>query len=338
VNTRALLAVLMTVSAAAALPGPGDTSASGPPSVPVASQPYAARRQPSMVSATSDLDHMLDQLDRDERDTRREFSALSKQADQAQQRILIRGRLYVRMARAGLLPLAGGFDALLDHAARLERLHRALAHDLALTRQIAARRVALDKKLDELQARRIPLELQEKAVAEARIALLSAQDRELAFQRAFSSSADSGAQTAVYGGGFGPAATPASDGGFAAMKGQLPFPVTGRTEIRVAHRSGGDGPGLEMLAPLGTPVHAVFPGQVAFADDYSDYGKTVIIDHGGGYFSVSANLGEISVRVGDSVAGGASIGTVGNTGSGPMLYFEIRKGADTLDPSHWFGI
>lgn len=335
-KTRALFAILMTVSVAAALPEPGDSSAPVAPRTSSASESPANSSGASIVSATADLDRLRDQLDREQRRARRDLSELSKQDRRARQRILTRGRLYVRMARAGLLPLAGGFDALLDHAAMLERLHRALARDLALTRRIAARRIALDKKLDQLHARMIPLELQEKAVAEARIALLSTQDRRLAFQRAFSSSGDG--QTAVYGGGFGPAEPAASASGLLAMKGRLPFPVTGRTEIRVAHRRDGDGPGLEMLAPLGTPVHAIFPGTVAFADEYSDYGKTVIIDHGGGYFTVSGNLGDISVRVGDSVSGGERIGTVGDTGSGPMLYFEIRKGADTLDPSPWFGI
>jgi septal ring factor EnvC (AmiA/AmiB activator) len=122
------------------------------------------------------------------------------------------------------------------------------------------------------------------------------------------------------------------------MKGRLPFPLPGRTEIQSARRSGSDGPGLEMRAPRGTPVRAVYGARVAFADEYSAYGRTVILEHGDGYYTVSANLDEIAVRVGDDVAAGSRLGTVGDTGSGPMLYLEVRRGTETLDPAAWFGI
>jgi septal ring factor EnvC (AmiA/AmiB activator) len=93
-----------------------------------------------------------------------------------------------------------------------------------------------------------------------------------------------------------------------------------------------------MRVPLGSPVRSVFPGRVAFADEYSDYGTTVILDHGDGYFTVSANLKVIDVRVGDDVGASSRIGSVGDTGEGSLLYFEIRRGTDTLNPAEWFGI
>lgn len=93
-----------------------------------------------------------------------------------------------------------------------------------------------------------------------------------------------------------------------------------------------------MAAAEGSVVRAVYPGRVAFADSYADYGKSVILDHGSGYYSVSANLGSIGVEVGQEVAAGTRIGTVGRGRAGPALYFEIRRGAETLNPSAWFGI
>ncbi len=74
----------------------------------------------------------------------------------------------MRLVRAGLLPVGGGFEATVDHASRLERLRRALTRDVELERKVAKRRVEMGKKLDDLRARRGPLEVQQQAMAQAR--------------------------------------------------------------------------------------------------------------------------------------------------------------------------
>lgn len=286
------------------------------------------------ASAAPDLERLLGELDREERTAKKTLAELSGDSDQAHARTLARGRAYVRLVRAGLLPIGGGFEQVVDHASKIERLRRALGRDVELEEKLAARRVALGKRLGELRAQRGPLEAQQRALSQAQSVLLAAQDRQLAFERAFSSSAD---HTAIYG-----AAAPLdpSDvaGGFAGMKGRLPFPLPGRTEIKSARRPGTEGSGLEMRAPRGTPVRAIFGGRVAFADEYDAYGRTIILEHGDGYYTVSGNLDEIAVQVGDDVQSGARLGTVGDTGSGPSLYIEIRKASDVLDPAEWFGI
>ena len=124
--------------------------------------------------------------------------------------------------------------------------------------------------------------------------------------------------------------------GLAALRGRLPFPITGRSEIRSARRASSEGPGLEMRAPAGTVVRAVFAGRIAFADSYADYGNTVIIDHGARHYTVSANLATVEVKVGDEVNAGERLGSVGGTPS--ALYFEVRVGKDTVDPSEWLGL
>jgi septal ring factor EnvC (AmiA/AmiB activator) len=78
----------------------------------------------------------------------------------------------------------------------------------------------------------------------------------------------------------------------------------------------------------------VYGGRIAFADKYADFGNTVIIDHGSSYFTVSAGLAGLRVRVGEDVTAGSTLGAVGDTG----LYFEIRRSGDTVDPAPWFGI
>jgi septal ring factor EnvC (AmiA/AmiB activator) len=95
--------------------------------------------------------------------------------------------------------------------------------------------------------------------------------------------------------------------------------------------------GVEFDAPLGVAVEAVAAGQVRFAGWFRGYGKLVILDHGGEYFTISGHLADIRVEVGDEVKSRGVIGTVGDTGSlsGPRLYFEVRHGREPQDPRKW---
>jgi septal ring factor EnvC (AmiA/AmiB activator) len=326
-RVRGALAFLLLAATAAGFPTT-DRLLSAPPA------PASPPRAPPQV--LGDVERLLSELDRRETSARRELERLRQEVAQARARTLVRGRAYVRMARAGLLPIGSGFNAFVDHAAGLERLQRSLTRDLELEQRLAARRTELDKKLTALRAERGPLEAERQILAQAQATLLSAQDREQAFLRAFTPSGPS-PHSAVYGAGIGPTDPSDSSVGFAGMKGRLPFPLSGRSEILSARRAG-SGPGLEMRAPMGSPVRSVFAGRVAFADTYADYGRTVILDHGESHYTVSANLGSVEVRTGDEVPGGARIGTVGDAGKGALLYFEVRVGTETVDPAEWFGI
>lgn len=312
------LSVLLVAVSASAV-----TLDASPTAAPVAPDPMVA-----------DVERELTALSRQEASAKLELAALTQESEVLKATTLARGRAYARLARAGLLPVGGGFQAFVEHAARLERLHRSLARDLAQERQVAERRAALAKLLASLTAKRGPLEAQQRTLAQAQTALLAARDRDQAFQRAFLGGAYDD-HTAVYGAPSSSLTAPAS--GFAALKGSLPFPLSGRSEIRSARRNG-SGPGLTMRAPAGSAVRAVFPGRVAFADSYADYGSTVILDHGGGYYTVSANLETIDVKVGEDVKGAARLGALGSGSAGSMLYFEVRIGQETADPAEWFGI
>ena len=290
------------------------------------------------VAAQRDLggeaEKRLSELERQTHAGKAELERLGKETDSAHARTVTRGRVYVRLAKAGLLPVGGGFSALVEHAVQLERLRNAIGRDLKLERELSARRVALGRQLLDLETRRSTLAGEVRAMSAAQTALLSEQDRANAFARAFAGGVGS-SHTAVYGAGVGPADSAPASGGFGSLKGRLPFPITGRSEIRSAQRAGSEGPGLEMFAPRSLRVQA---GRVAFADTYAAYGRTVILDHGGGYYTVSANLGSIDVKVGDDLPSGTRLGTVGNTDGNPRLYFELRFGTNTLPPTDWFGI
>ena len=95
--------------------------------------------------------------------------------------------------------------------------------------------------------------------------------------------------------------------------------------------------GIDIRAPRGTPIKAVESGTIQFVDWYGAYGKTVIVDHKGGHYSIYSHLEDVRVKQGKKVARGAVIGTVGDTGSldGPKLHFEIRKGGKAVDPVTW---
>ncbi|MFQ5743588.1 MAG: murein hydrolase activator EnvC family protein [Acidobacteriota bacterium] len=95
--------------------------------------------------------------------------------------------------------------------------------------------------------------------------------------------------------------------------------------------------GIEIGAEAGSPVASVYKGRVAFADWFKGYGLVVILSHGNEFFTLYGHLATVEVRVGERVEMGRQLGTVGDTGSltGASLYFEIRQGADALNPSTW---
>lgn len=95
--------------------------------------------------------------------------------------------------------------------------------------------------------------------------------------------------------------------------------------------------GIEIAAPADSEIKAVFPGTVIYANWLKGYGKTVLIEHSGGYYTVYAHCADILVREGDKAEEGQVLGTVGDSGSlnGVSLYFEIRRGGDAEDPVLW---
>ena len=89
---------------------------------------------------------------------------------------------------------------------------------------------------------------------------------------------------------------------------------------------------------VGTPVRAVSAGTVSLAGPLGLYLTSVLIDHGGGYYTFYGYLADAVVTTGDRVTRGQVIGHVGGESSdqGPHLHFEIRgQGGIALDPLNW---
>lgn len=92
--------------------------------------------------------------------------------------------------------------------------------------------------------------------------------------------------------------------------------------------------GVDFRGATGTKVKAMARGEVALADDLYYTGKTVILDHGGGLFSLYAHLDTLSVTAGEMVEPAKKIGTIGSTGrsTGPHLHVGTRLGKARIDP------
>ena len=95
---------------------------------------------------------------------------------------------------------------------------------------------------------------------------------------------------------------------------------------------------VDIRLPEGTPVRSIADGTVAFAGEQFFGGRSVVVDHGGGVFSVYYHLKGYVVTGGQRVARGETIGAVGSTGraTGPHLHFGVRLPGGRIDPSLLF--
>ncbi len=129
--------------------------------------------------------------------------------------------------------------------------------------------------------------------------------------------------------------------------GSLDWPVEGDLIYRFGREQRPNGTvlrwnGIGIRAPTGTPVQAVRAGSVVLAGPFEGYGPTVVLSHGGGFYTLYLYLEEIGVVQGSQVEAGQVVGTVGGsqTPEGPHIEFQIRApvagGApQAMDPLQW---
>lgn len=136
---------------------------------------------------------------------------------------------------------------------------------------------------------------------------------------------------------------PVPDRGFASQKGRMSLPVRGQIiESYGKHKhpefnSFTFSKGLSISASSGTDIKAIYEGTVIFSDYFKGFGNMMVVDHGGGYFSLYAHASRLTKKVGAEVAKHETIGAVGDVDSikGSMLYFEIRHQGKPVDPAGW---
>jgi septal ring factor EnvC (AmiA/AmiB activator) len=131
-------------------------------------------------------------------------------------------------------------------------------------------------------------------------------------------------------------ARPQGSSDFETGRGTLPWPLRGKviagfgSQVHPRYKTRTNNLGIDIKAEPAARVQAVAPGRVAYADQFMGYGNLVIVDHGGGFYTLYSNLSEMSAQVGADVAAGAKIGTAGD-----YLHFEIRKDGKPVNPIEW---
>ena len=143
-------------------------------------------------------------------------------------------------------------------------------------------------------------------------------------------------------------ATTGNTGGksFASMRGSLPRPVAGA--FRVTSPFGVhslpdmpevkfDNPGIDAEVAKGAAAQAVYAGRVSGVYRVSGFSTVVIVNHGD-YYTVYGNLSSASVKVGDNVKAGQTVGTVADGEDSPgrgQIHFEVWKNREKQDPMAW---
>lgn len=129
-----------------------------------------------------------------------------------------------------------------------------------------------------------------------------------------------------------PTTTPAA----AKPNAPLRWPVAApRLTSAFGTRWGKNHEGIDMAAPIGTPVFAAAAGDVIYAGDHvRGYGNMVVVKHSDNLVTVYAHNSLLLVHTGDRVTVGQEIARVGDTGrsTAPHLHFEVRRGEVPQDP------
>lgn len=128
--------------------------------------------------------------------------------------------------------------------------------------------------------------------------------------------------------------------------GRLPSAITSRTILRwplqgaIQSRFGPRGrrrhDGIDIDGQQGDPIHAAADGEVVVARSWGAYGKTIVLDHGGGLRTLYAHASRLLVDTGERVRAGQTIAKVGRTGNatGTHLHFELQQDGKTINPMH----
>ncbi len=95
--------------------------------------------------------------------------------------------------------------------------------------------------------------------------------------------------------------------------------------------------GIDISGKIGTPIYAPAKGKVSFTGVDAGYGKTVLIEHGGGISTRYAHLHRFNVKEGQDVGRGEVIAYLGNTGrsTGPHLHYEVRINGVCVNPMRY---
>jgi septal ring factor EnvC (AmiA/AmiB activator) len=123
---------------------------------------------------------------------------------------------------------------------------------------------------------------------------------------------------------------------FITNQGRLPWPLRGKiiarfgSQVHPKYKTKTSNRGIDIETDLGQSALAIWDGTVVYADRFMGYGKMVILDHHGGFYTLYGNLEAISVAIDERVMTARAVGRTKD-----YLHFEIRKQGQPVDPLDW---
>lgn len=129
----------------------------------------------------------------------------------------------------------------------------------------------------------------------------------------------------------------AQGGSIDTATGAVVRPAEGRLTSTYGARGGAIHYGVDIANSIGTPILSAMAGEVIDSGPASGFGLWVRVQHGSGLITVYGHINESLVSVGQSVAAGEQIATMGNRGqsTGPHLHFEVHQDGSKIDPLPW---
>jgi len=305
-------------------------------------------------------------LDWQSQHLREELRSLEGQARSLRRTAGERLDAYYRLGRDGMLPLLFSSSTLPRKLRDLEALRRILDRDWTAIRsydKLLAERAVVEQglalRLSEEKALEGEIHIQERDLLakrneKDRLRLRLEKDENLhrrlleelgesaekleALIRKAARTEEAGPRARHPAGGGAPPGAP-----FVSRKGMLPWPVEGElfrafgtysdpgAQVPVMNR------GIDIRTRPDTPVHAVWEGEVIYADWFRGYGNLVIVDHGQKHYSVLSDLSRLSKGKGEPVEAGEVLGyaTEGGTKGGALVHFEIWHRGRPQNPMLW---
>lgn len=228
----------------------------------------------------------------------------------------------VARKEALLAQVAATDQDLLDQLAKAEDDLEILQEQVAAAAELAAtRRQETQNRLDDLKAARAEKLRLDKQIEQRKSEVLAEID----------SAAKAEAQLSAI---LARASRQGVSPDMGVGRGGCIWPTRGSVTSEYGSRWGRLHAGIDIAAPIGTPIWSAKAGTVIFAGTMNGYGNAVVIDHGGGLSTLYGHQSRIAASDGQSVSQGQVIGYVGNTGrsTGPHLHFETRYSGSPQNP------